>query len=30
VLPARQGYDLATGWGSPLANVVAALLPGPG
>jgi len=27
--PARPGYDLATGWGSPLANVVAALLPGP-
>ena len=26
--PARPGYDLATGWGSPLANVVAALLPG--
>ena len=25
--PARPGYDLATGWGSPLANVVAALLP---
>ena len=24
--PARPGYDLATGWGSPLANVVAALL----
>jgi hypothetical protein len=27
--PARAGYDLATGWGSPLANVVAALWPGP-
>jgi kumamolisin len=26
--PARPGYDLATGWGSPLASVVAALLPG--
>jgi kumamolisin len=26
--PARPGYDLATGWGSPLANVVASLLPG--
>jgi kumamolisin len=25
--PARAGYDLATGWGSPLANVIAALLP---
>jgi kumamolisin len=25
--PARPGYDLATGWGSPLANVVASLLP---
>jgi kumamolisin len=24
--PARPGYDLASGWGSPLANVVAALL----
>ena len=28
--PARPGYDLATGLGSPLANVVATLLPGPG
>jgi subtilase family serine protease len=28
--PARPGYDLATGWGSPLANVVAGLLPRPG
>jgi kumamolisin len=25
--PARVGYDLASGWGSPLANAVAALLP---
>jgi subtilase family serine protease len=24
--PARPGYDLATGWGSPLANAVAGLL----
>jgi kumamolisin len=24
--PARPGYDLATGWGSPLANTVASLL----
>jgi hypothetical protein len=24
--PARPGYDLATGWGSPLANTVAGLL----
>jgi kumamolisin len=26
--PARPGYDLATGWGSPVANVVASLLGG--
>jgi kumamolisin len=25
--PARPGYDLASGWGSPLADVVAGLLP---
>ena len=25
--PARPGYDLATGWGSPLADVIASLLP---
>jgi kumamolisin len=25
--PARTGYDLASGWGSPVANQVAALLP---
>jgi hypothetical protein len=24
--PARPGYDLATGWGSPLADTVAGLL----
>lgn len=24
--PARTGYDLATGWGSPMANAVAGLL----
>ena len=28
--PARVGYDFASGWGSPLANVIAALLPAPG
>jgi hypothetical protein len=26
--PARPGYDLATGWGSPFASVIAVLLPG--
>ena len=26
--PARPGYDLATGWGSPLADVIASQLPG--
>jgi subtilase family serine protease len=28
--PARTGFDLATGWGSPLANQVGALLPARG
>jgi subtilase family serine protease len=28
--PARPGFDLATGWGSPLANQVGALLPARG